>query len=424
MKTSNREEKRKKKKGKRSFVAFLIFAFALYVAINVALSYGGRIETMLVRTGTEEEVIAAEGYIFKDQTVITAPTSGYVYCEAEEEQRVKIGETVIHIHKNQVDASASSELKMVEEKINELSAGKIKGDVFSNDSAKIEQEILLSLKDVPYLGYKNNIKAVSEIKDNVNSLIEDRRIIKGEAQPKDSSKELEELMAKKAELEKQYNIERTAVYAPTAGAFTSRVDGMEELLSTKKLGEVSVDYIKELDKKFEKPSVLTKAKENDAVGKIVNNFNWSVAAVVPIERIEDVDVGDNIEIRLSDIGTETVMGTVSKIQPDEKGKAVLVVKSNRYINNIYSISRANVEFVKHHYEGFKIPSESIRIIDGKTGVYIIKSDKAKFVPVDILYNSKKWVVVAETLSTGDTTLKLYDELIVSGKELYDNKVVR
>ena len=101
-----------------------------------------------------------------------------------------------------------------------------------------------------------------------------------------------------------------------------------------------------------------------------------------------------------------------------------MVKSNRYVSNIYSTSRSEIEFIKHHYEGFKIPSESIRIIDGKTGVYIIKNDKARFVPVNILYNSKEWVIVAETLSSGDTTLKLYDELIVNGKELYNNKVVR
>ncbi|MBR2452553.1 MAG: hypothetical protein IKB32_00685 [Clostridia bacterium] len=419
-----REERRKNKKGKRSFIAFLIFAFALSIVVNVALSYGGRIETMLVRTGTEEEIIKSRGYIFKDQTVILSPAAGYVYCEVGEEQRVKIGETVMHIHKNQMDASAGSELESIEEKIHELSSDKIKDDVFSNDAAKIEQEILLALKDVPFLGFKNNIRKVSEIKEKVNSLIEGRRIIKGEAQPKDSIKELEELLARKAEIEKAYNIERTAVYAPKAGTFTSRTDGMEEFLSTKKLGEISVDYIKELDKKFEKPITLTKVKESDAVGKIVDNFSWSVAATVPFEQVEDMRVGDRIEFRLLDIGQDTISGTVSQIKQEEKGKAVLVVKSNRYVSNIYSTSRSEIEFIKHHYEGFKIPSESIRIIDGKTGVYIIKNDKARFVPVDILYNSKEWVVVAETLSSGDTTLKLYDELIVNGKEIYNNKVVR
>ena len=323
-----------------------------------------------------------------------------------------------------MDASAGSELKAIEEKIHKLSSNKIKDDVFSNDAAKIEQEILLALKDVPFLGFKNNIRGVSEIKDNVNSLIEGRMIIKGEAEPKDSIKELEELLARKAEIEKDYNIERTAVYAPRAGAFTSRTDGMEELLNTKKLGEISVDYIKELDKKFEKPVMLTKVKESDAVGKIVDNFSWSVAATVPFEQVEDMRVGDRIEFRLLDIGQDTISGTVSQIKQEEKGKAVLVVKSNRYVSNIYSTSRSEIEFIKHHYEGFKIPSESIRIIDGKTGVYIIKNDKARFVPVNILYNSKEWVIVAETLSSGDTTLKLYDELIVNGKELYNNKVVR
>jgi len=424
MKTRERRKREKRKKSRKGFITFLIAAFALCVAVNVFLSRNSRLETMMVRTGTEEEVIAAEGYIFKEQTVITAPSDGFVYCEADEEQRVKIGETVMYIYKNEVNAAASNELKAVEEEIEKLSGSSLKGDVFSNDSAKIEQNILLQLKAVPLLGYENDIEAVSQIKNNVNSLIEDRRVITGEVEAKDSLKELETLKSKKAELEKKYNIERTEIVAPKAGAFTSRVDGMEELLTPDALNEISLDTIKKIEKQFKKGASPSKAKSGDAIGKIVDNFNWSIAAALSKDFAEDIDVGDNIEMRFTDVSVETVTGTVSKITAEEKGKVILVVNSNKYINNIYSSSKANVEFIKHNYEGFKIPSESIRIVDGKTGVYVIRNDKARFIPVDILYNSKEWVIVSETGALGQTTIKLYDELIVSGKELYDNKVVR
>ncbi len=418
---TSREDKRKK--SRRGFITFLICAFVFCIVLNIAMSSGDRLETMIVRTGTEEESIEAEGYLFKEQTVINAPASGYLYCEADEDERVKIGETVAYIYNNEIDSSASNELKTVEAEIEKLSGGSAASDVYSRDTAKIEQTISQELRSVPSLGYKNRIEEVSKIREKVDDLIEGRRIITGEAEAKDSTQALENLKKRKAELEARYNIERTAVHAPKAGAFTARVDGLEEILTTEALEEISPSFIRELDKKSAQVKTSTKVEGGKPIGKIVNNFGWSIAVPVPFEIAEDMDEGDTVDIRFIDINVKTVKGTVTRISSEEGGKVVLVVKSNKYVDMIYSSSRVNVEIIKHHYEGFKLPSRSIRIIDGKTGVYVIRNDKAQFIPVDILYNSKEWVIAAESVTKG-STIKLYDELIVEGKNLYDDKVVR
>ncbi|MBO5955884.1 MAG: hypothetical protein J6Q10_03700, partial [Clostridia bacterium] len=58
-----REDKRKKKKSRKGFITFLICIFVFYIILNIAISSGDRIETMIVRTGTEEESIKAKGYL-------------------------------------------------------------------------------------------------------------------------------------------------------------------------------------------------------------------------------------------------------------------------------------------------------------------------------------------------------------------------
>lgn len=421
MEEKQNRKKRKKKKG--GFVSFLIIAFVLYIIVNVALSYGDRLETMIVKTGSEEEIIKSEGYVFRNQTIINAPKDGYLYCEADEDQRVKIGETVAYIYSNELDASVNSELKKIEAEIATLSENALKGDIYSNDAAKIEQNILTELRRVPMLGYQNRVHDVAEIKKEINNLIEGRRIILGEAEPKDNDKELEMLKARKAEIEAQHNVERTIIHAPKAGTFTARVDGLEEMLSLDSIDEVSMDYIKELNKKSGKIKSDTNVKKDEPIGKIVDNYTWSIAAPVPTDLVEDIDEGDSIEMRFTDIGVESVDGVVSKVIVGKNDKSVMIVRSNKYVDMIYSTSKLNVEFIKHHYEGFKIPSESIRIIDGKTGVYVVRNGKVKFLPVKILYNSKKWVIVSEGID-GGSTIKLYDELVVSGKNLYNDKVVR
>ncbi len=422
-KKPSRQERREKRKSRRGFITFLIGAFVLCVAVNVAMSFNNRLETMIVRTGTEEESIAAEGYLFREQTIISAQEEGYLYCAKDEEQRVKIGETVAYIYKNEINTSAMAELKSIEKDIAKIESGSQYREIYSNDAAKIEQSIGQQLGRVPALGYQGRIAEVDVIKDEVNSLIEDRRVITGEVQPKDNSHELEILLQKKSALEAEHDIERTVVHAPTAGVFTSRVDGLEEMLDPKQIEEITPGYIRELNGKSVKTESETRIESGWPIGKIVNNFTWSIAALVPVDMAEDMNVGNRIDIRFPDIDVHTVEGKISKISSEEGGKVVVVVESNKYIDKIYSTSKVKVEFIKHHHEGYKIPSKSIRIVDGRAGVYVIRNNRARFVPVEIIYNSKEWVIAVEKKEE-NSSIKLYDELIISGKDLYDNKVVR
>ena len=65
----------------------------------------------------------------------------------------------------------------------------------------------------------------------------------------------------------------------------------------------------------------------------------------------------------------------------------------------------------------------MRVVDGITGVYVISGVSARFKPIDIVYNDGGFVV-AKTDNTNSSALTLYEELIVSGGDLYDGKVVK
>lgn len=421
---NNKKPNKRKKRG--GFLGFLLVAFVLIVIVNVTLSYGSRLETTIVRNGSEEDLISADGYIFRDQTVIYAPTDGYIYCEVAEDERVSSGQVVMYIYKNQINLSVSNELKKIESEIAELSEGLRTADVFSSDTAKIEQSISQLLRGVPKLGIRGNTQRAYEIKEDVNSLIEKRRIITGEVTAPNREQELAALKSKKAELEKEHNIERTLIHAPRTGAFTARIDGMEEKLALSALDGINNDYFKELGKMSEAKPSSEKAVKDQPIAKIVNNFLWSVAAQVPAKEVEGLGVGDVLSIRLPDLDTDTVLGTVSKITPEDAGKVILVVSTNKYVDTVYSLSKAKVELVKNSFGGFRIPAKSLRVMDGKMGVYVVRNDKAHFIPVELSYNGKEWVVVKEKTESAENpiVLKLYDELIVNGHNIYDGKVVR
>ncbi len=422
--SSRREVKKKKKHIGCATVLFL--ALIALVVVNYTMSYGSRLDTTIVRSGTEEDYIAGEGYIFREQTVINAPTDGYLFCEAQEDERVSRGETVMYIYKNQINVAATNELKEVEKQIADLSENMRTAEVFSSDTAKIEQTISQSLRAVPMLGAEDNIGAVESISDTVNELINKRRIIMGEKTQDDNAKKLEELKGQKARLEQEYNIERTIIHAPATGAFTSRIDGLEEMLTPNALENINAAYIKELDKLSAQAKTSEKVQAGEPIGKIVNNFTWNIALQVPKRSAESLKVGDKVKVRFPDMGVETISAKITRITPEEGGKVIVVVNSNKYLETIYSTSRAEVEIVRDFYDGLRIPAKSIRMLDGTMGVYVIRSNKARFIPVEMLYSGKDWVVVRELMESDShpKVLKLYDELIISGKDIYEGKVVR
>lgn len=421
------ERKRRRRRKKRGgYIGIMLLTVVVYITVNILISSGGsRMTTVIVRKGNEEDLISAEGYIFRNQTVINAPAGGYLFCEVDDEQKVKSGEAVMSIYKNEINFKANSELKDIDAKIKKLEGDSLEADVFSNDTVKVEQDIANTLREVHIKSYSGDTEGIAELRRTADLLIDKKRIVSGEKESSDKASELETLKAERQKLESTNNVDRTIVHAPCSGAFTATVDGMEDMLGTDKLSGITPAYIRELDKKQIKNTVTESVSQGAPIGKIVDNFSWSVAAALPAADIELINIGDEVMIRFPGIGGEPVVGTVSGKSEEENKTAVLTVTSNRYVESVYSTSKAEVEFIKHSYSGFRIPSASIRIKDGKKGVFVIRSGKAKFIPVRVLYSGQDWVIISEYAAEGETqNVKLYDELIVSGKDIYDGKDVR
>ena len=77
--------------------------------------------------------------------------------------------------------------------------------------------------------------------------------------------------------------------------------------------------------------------------------------------------------------------------------------------------------VSREYSGLKVPKKALRVVDGQKGVYIVKGMQAKFVPVEILYSTDNMMICNKLDADGQ--LRLYDQVIVKGRNLYDGKII-
>lgn len=78
--------------------------------------------------------------------------------------------------------------------------------------------------------------------------------------------------------------------------------------------------------------------------------------------------------------------------------------------------------VKKEYSGLKIPKSALRVVNSKRGVYVLTGMQVKFVEVNVIYSDDDYMI-CEKQTEDEKVLRLYDEVIVKGKNLYDGKIV-
>lgn len=420
LKNNNKKEKQNKKNG-WFFVTALIVFFTVYISISFALTFRDALTTTIVKKGNSEELISSSGYIFKDSVVVASTEAGYIDCLFDDDEKVKKGEPIISVYDNEVDIDLKSEIAEVSEKIETIKETILYKTSESEDENKAEQRIAEEIKKVSKLSDKKNIEEISQIKKNINSILL-RRTANSENQV--DMEELKNLEAKLSELKSRQNSIAYTIYAPQSGTFISKVDGSEDLMSLSALEKNGIDYklFKEISKFKPNTKVVTKVGKNEPVGKIVDNFSWVIAAEIPVKKSELFNIGDKIYMRFPDSEDNLLEGKITQISGEEGGKVIVCIKSNKYSKTVYRSHKTNVELIKCTYSGIMVPRQALRIIDNVKGVYVLKGDIAKFIPIDIVYSDDRWLCVRQSEQEG--SLMLYDEVILKGRDLYNGKVVR
>ena len=78
--------------------------------------------------------------------------------------------------------------------------------------------------------------------------------------------------------------------------------------------------------------------------------------------------------------------------------------------------------IKSEYSGLMVSRKALRVVDSVRGVYVVNGMQINFVPVNIIYSAEDFYI-CEKQTDNDGVLKLYDSVVVKGKNLYDGKII-
>ena len=411
-------------------VIVLLSLFVLLVAIGqVFFARRSDLSTEVAYSYDREVDVSFDGVYMRDESLIYNSGVGVLSFENEDGTKVGKSSVIARRYRSEGDSVYLREIENLKKQIEVLdSAEKLVG----TDSSQLEAisaQINESHSDI-----------ISAVLDHDYSLANAKQSSLLEAMCKReitlkksggySEKKLE-LNQEVSRLESLISGSVQEVTAGNAGYFVSNVDGYESEIGYADIEKMTAEKITEI---VENPK---KSADSTAIGKLISDYHWRVAAVIDEEAVLGIGVGEKVNLRVGSDGRRFEAEVISKTNTDDK--VVCIFECDRLDSVVATGRTARFKLVIDSYGGLRVPRKALRYNDdGERGVFIEQGKSLLFKKVEVLYWDDDYVICKQNVikkrvdaeegednyeEIDDDYLKLYDIIVTKGKDLYDGKFI-
>lgn len=266
-------------------------------------------------------------------------------------------------------------------------------DLYSPDIRQIEKEIDQKLEEVNRL---NDVQKIEEYKKQVNNLITKKAKMVGELST--SGSYIKKLINQRSELENKLNSGSEYITAPKSGMVSYKIDGLEDILSTQDFSNITKEKLENLNLKTGKM-----ISTSDECGKIINNFEGYIATVIKDKQNENIQIGKNVKIRLSN--DQEIDAEISYISKEESDNEILIIfKLNQLTEDLINYRKISFDIIWWSYSGLKVPNQAIAEENGNEYVVRNRAGYLNKLLVKVLRQNDKYSIV--TTYTADELKEL------------------
>ena len=386
----------------------------LYIGFQVYRSIFSQVDTELAVTHSVFESIETEGLVYRSETVIPQNNSGHVYYAIENGTRVAKNSIIASVYGDEASGRIEQDIEAIDAQIAafkniqaDASSERVTLDVINEQTQNALYHLIRSTE----IG---TFEDVTSSHFDILSLLSKKQIVTGKTV--DLSAKIKELETKKANLKSQYNAPKSKIYAPVAGYFADRTDGFEKILKTDDLEKLSVAQLQN--------HMQTNAVVDDTLsGKIVSGYEWYMACVVPDSYYNALGVGKTLSLKMSFVLDESVPAVVYACNKDNQGNLAVVFRCDYMSAELSTIRKEAVEIQLVEHTGLKVPKRAIVIDENQqAGVYIRSGNVVAFRKIEQRFSEPADYVICKEVSE-DGYLRMYDDIIVGGRDLYDGKII-
>lgn len=387
------------------FVAFYCFMQIYSIFINP-------VTTDTVYAHSAFSGYQTKGYIVRNETIVTNDQNGSLSFAVPDGGRVAKGGTIAAIYQSEQDANYQTTIDHLQEQIETLQTIQGYNDVNAADLPKISGKIHTALMGLLESTQSDNITG-DDSEKFLLEMLNRKQIVTGEIS--DFSGLIASLKSQKATLEAALSTSKGTINAPESGYVICSVDGYEQLLKTDDLENLTSQMLSEIE-----PSNVN----SNAVCKIVSDYQWYIAVKMPFDESLKLKTEDKVTLMTDLVSAPELSATVKYINKESaKDGAVVVFSCDTMNTELASLRFIDLTIVYSRYEGLKVDNRAIRKVDSVTGVYVRVASQVKFVPINVLWSNDNYSIV-EKQASDKQVLRLYDEIIVKGKNLHDGKIIK
>lgn len=392
-------------------LSIIVISYIVYNAF--AYSYSPIDTQRLTEETTIEETIDFKGFALRDEKIIDTSASGTVIPLAHDGKRVANGDDIAVVCQNDDQAAAYTKLESLKHELEryknindpdgtqELSADKLNTKI-----SDAYDDIMDAVTTGAYDELPDALTAYAD-KCATKQILTDGSI--------DLSAKLTSLENEIAALTAQ-NINYSSVKAPKSGYYINTIDGYESALSYKDALSLTSQQIESA------LNAEPAAVSGNSLGKIVESYKWYIVGETESQNSSYFKNSAKITVNFPKEGVNHVTMLVEKA--DTQGDKMTVVLSCSLMDETFANMRTeDMQIVTKSHTGYRVPSNVIRFDeDNNTGIYVLRGKIITFIPVEIIYTEDDFAIISSSSSNGKS-VRLYDEVIIKGKDLEDGKVI-
>lgn len=389
----------------RSTPIFKILSLAVLVAVVTLLGIEGcryfhrSVSVSVAYTGQVTDSLSVTGWVVRQETPLP-DTSGTLLRQVQEGEKVHAGQTVAMAYASKSALEVVSQLEDTELKLQQLQFAR--SSFLDSDAAlKVDSDISDSILRLHIATADGDYATATQEMSAMKTAVLKR------SYSYESLEQIDQAIAQTrsdiSTLQNQLS-GATSVKTAVAGVYSGSTDGSEEALTPDFLADVTPARL----------DALSTGSAVKSAGKIITDNTWYFAANIPAQQARELQVGQEVTLRLSKGLQQDAPAYVQSISAEEDGQVAVVLSCTRYISQVTLLRHQQGEILLREYKGLRVPSAALRMDEEgslqlfcRLGAYVCSK------PVDLVYRGDGFCLVRSAQGATDARILRQGDLVIS-----------
>ncbi|MBR2043956.1 MAG: hypothetical protein IJ946_06415 [Clostridia bacterium] len=391
-----------------------IVLLAVFLIHHIYSAVYSPITTETAQFVNETDGISFTGMIIRNEIAIDKSSGGVMHLRVFDGERISKNGVIADIYNKESDSLAVNEIDEIKKRISDIKTIQSYNDLAAVDVNLLSGKIDSTLGDMLFCAGNGDFKGARENEYKLLTMMNRKEMVIGNGV--DYTEQLTSLNDELISLENSLSQPINSIKAVESGFFVSYVDGFENELNAEELDRLTPEYMDSV--------TVDQSFIEGKIGKIVSDYTWYIAANMTANQSLSYKKGDVVKIKTQLKSNPYIKVTVEQINlSKDRERAVILFSCQEMNAELAAMRTGAMTVINGEYEGLKVNKSALRVNDNKTGVYIISGMELKFVTVKVLYQTEDFVICEKADASENTELRLYDKVIVKGKNLYDGKII-